>query len=107
MPETGAGTSNQGTPLTIPRQGRERFRPGALTRFLGSRKRSERWARIARESSQQSRRVRIPEVLPAVRLERCLTETAAHRYFLDESLAPPLLREIPSGRSGTAALLVG
>ena len=40
--------------------------------FDASRKRSERWARIARESSQQSRRVRIPEILPAVRFERCL-----------------------------------
>jgi 16S rRNA (uracil1498-N3)-methyltransferase len=75
--------------------------------FAASRKRSERWARIARESSQQSRRVRIPEILPAVRFERCLEEIAAHRYFLDESLAPPLLREIPSERSDSVALLTG
>ena len=75
--------------------------------FDASRKRSERWARIARESSQQSRRVRIPEILPAVRFERCLEQTAAHRYFLDEALAPPLLREIPAERSDSAALLIG
>ena len=75
--------------------------------FDASRKRSERWARIARESSQQSRRVRIPDILPAVRLERCLLESAAHRYFLDESVAPPLLREIPAERCDTAALLIG
>ena len=75
--------------------------------FDASRKRSERWARIARESSQQSRRVRIPEILPAVRFERCLEQTAAHRYFLDEAVAPPLLREIPAERSDTAALLIG
>ena len=75
--------------------------------FDASRKRSDRWARIARESSQQSRRVRIPEILPAVRFERCLEQTAAHRYFLDESVAPPLLREIPAERSDTAALLIG
>src|SRR5215831_15597629 len=52
--------------------------------FDASRKRSDRWARIARESSQQSRRVRIPEILPAVRFERSLEQSAAHRYFLDE-----------------------
>src|SRR3954452_802175 len=32
--------------------------------FEASRKRSERWQRIARESSQQSRRVTLPEILP-------------------------------------------
>ena len=75
--------------------------------FDASRKRSERWERIARESSQQSRRVRIPEILPAVRFEQCLAETASHRYFLDEGVAPPLLSEIPAERSDTVALLIG
>jgi 16S rRNA (uracil1498-N3)-methyltransferase len=75
--------------------------------FDASRKRSERWARIARESSQQSRRVQIPEILPAVRFEDCLEAAAEHRFFLDEGAAPPLLREIPGERSDTAALLVG
>ena len=75
--------------------------------FDASRKRSERWQRIARESSQQSRRVRIPEILPAVRFAECLTQTAAHRYFLDEGAAPPLLSEIPAERADSAALLVG
>jgi len=75
--------------------------------FDASRKRSERWQRIARESSQQSRRVRIPEILPAVRFEHCLAQTAAHRYFLDEALAPPLLSEIPAERADSAALLIG
>jgi 16S rRNA (uracil1498-N3)-methyltransferase len=42
-----------------------------------------------------------------VRFERCLQESAAHRYFLDEALAPPLLREIPAERSDSAALLIG
>jgi len=72
--------------------GVDRILPVEATRtekglFEASRKRSERWARIARESSQQSRRVRIPEILPAVRFERCLAEAAAHRYFLDDSAA--------------------
>ena len=72
-----------------------------------ARKRSERWVRIARESSQQSRRVRAPEIPPAVRFDRCLEEPAAHRYFLDEAQAPPLLHEIPAERSGSAAILLG
>jgi 16S rRNA (uracil1498-N3)-methyltransferase len=75
--------------------------------YEASRKRSERWARIARESSQQSRRVRASEILPAVPFQRCLDETAAHRYFLDESHAPPLLAEIPAERSDSAALMIG
>ena len=75
--------------------------------FDASRKRSERWQRIARESSQQSRRVRIPEILPAVRFQHCLAQTAAHRYFLDEALAPPLLSEIPAERADSVALLIG
>ena len=92
--------------------GVDRILPVEATRterglFEASRKRSERWARIARESSQQSRRAQIPEILPAVRLEQCLKEAAEHRYFLDEGAAPPLVREIPAERSDTVALLTG
>ena len=74
-----------------------------------SRKRTERWARIARESSQQSRRVRAPEILPAVRFERSLAEQADDRYFLEETTAPPLLRTLPVCRTSAsrAALLTG
>jgi 16S rRNA (uracil1498-N3)-methyltransferase len=92
--------------------GVDRILPVEATRtekglFEASRKRSERWARIARESSQQSRRVQIPEILPAVRFDRCLEQTAEHRFFLDEGTAPPLLREIPAERSDSVALLIG
>jgi 16S rRNA (uracil1498-N3)-methyltransferase len=92
--------------------GVDRILPVAATRseqglFEASRKRSERWQRIARESSQQSRRVRAPEILPAVRFEECLEESAGHRYFLDEGTAPPLVSQIPAERSDTVALLVG
>src|SRR5438874_1559583 len=76
--------------------------------FDASRKRTVRWERIARESSQQSRRVRIPEILPAVRFERALAEEADQRYFLDEAAAPPLLRVLPAERRAgcrVAALL--
>ena len=92
--------------------GVDRILPVEATRtekglFDAARKRSERWARIARESSQQSRRVQVPEILAAVRFARCLEETADHRFFLDEAAALPLLRAIPAPRSGTVALLIG
>jgi 16S rRNA (uracil1498-N3)-methyltransferase len=72
-----------------------------------ARKRSPRWERIARESSQQSRRTRLPEILPAARFAAALSTAAAHRYFLDEAEAPPLLREIPDERQDSVALLAG
>jgi 16S rRNA (uracil1498-N3)-methyltransferase len=75
--------------------------------FEASRKRASRWERIARESSQQSRRTRLPEILPAVRVDAVLGETAGHRFFLDEDEAPPLLREIPEERQDSVALLTG
>lgn len=67
--------------------------------FAASHKRTERWTRIARESSQQSRRVHIPEILPAVRFEQALAESADHRFVLDEMTAPPLLRALPDDRT--------
>jgi 16S rRNA (uracil1498-N3)-methyltransferase len=72
-----------------------------------SRKRADRWARIARESSQQARRVRTPEILEAVQLPAALQSSAGHRYFLDEAAAPPLLHEIPEERHDTVAVLIG
>jgi 16S rRNA (uracil1498-N3)-methyltransferase len=92
--------------------GVERILPFEATRtdkglFEASHKRRQRWEKIARESSQQSRRTRLPEVLEAVRFGAALRETAAHRYFLDEGTAPPLLREIPEERQETVGLLIG
>lgn len=74
-----------------------------------SRKRAERWLRIARESSQQSRRLRAPEIRPAVRLTGSLREVADYRYLLDEAGAPPLLGRLPAERTQPAmvALLIG
>jgi 16S rRNA (uracil1498-N3)-methyltransferase len=72
-------------------------------------KRAGRWARIAKESSQQSRRLRAPEILPAVRLEAALPIPVAHRFILDEGAAPPLVRVLPTpaARSNTVALIAG
>ncbi len=72
-------------------------------------KRAARWARIAREASQQARRARIPEIRPAVDFATALTEPAHPRYFLEETAAPPLWRLLPAvrERESSAALLVG
>jgi 16S rRNA (uracil1498-N3)-methyltransferase len=77
--------------------------------LAASQKRAERWSRIARESSQQSRRVHVPEILPAVRFEQALREPADHRFVLEEMTAPPLLRALPADRSkpAHAALMTG
>ena len=74
-----------------------------------SRKRTERWARIAHEAGQQSRRLRAPEILPAVRFDTALAESADLHYFLEESTAPPLLQCLPAARLPAAcvALLIG
>jgi len=77
--------------------------------YQASEKRAERWRRIAREASQQSRRVRIPEILPPVRFEAALSTPVEYRYFLEETTAPPLIRMLPAYRthSGRVGLLVG
>ena len=77
--------------------------------FEAARKRAERWGRIARESSQQSRRTRVPEIMAAVRFEVCLAERARYRYFLDEAGAPPILSLFPERRTADdeVALMLG
>ncbi len=72
-------------------------------------KRMARWERIAREASQQARRVRIPEILPVSSFAEALAEPAGWRYFLEESTAPPFWRMLPPERpaESTAAVLAG
>ena len=74
-----------------------------------SRKRSERWERIAREAGQQSRRVSAPQIAAAVGSRQALALEADHRYFLEEDVAPPLLRLLPANKAATdrVALLTG
>jgi 16S rRNA (uracil1498-N3)-methyltransferase len=74
-----------------------------------SARRAARWVRIARESSEQSRRVTAPEIMPAAPFASALHAEADCRYFLDEAGAPPLLRVLPVPRVARAriALLVG
>ena len=77
--------------------------------FEASGKRTERWIRIARESSQQSRRVRAPEILPAVRMEASLGVPVTYRYWLEETSAPTLLRQVPASpqTDASVALFIG
>jgi 16S rRNA (uracil1498-N3)-methyltransferase len=77
--------------------------------FEASRKRAERWQRIARESSQQSRRVTMPEILPAVRYQKMLAMDAGYRFFFDEETAPPALKALPAVRlaSDRVAVSIG
>ncbi|HJT87748.1 MAG TPA: RsmE family RNA methyltransferase [Bryobacteraceae bacterium] len=77
--------------------------------FEAAAKRRERWVRIAREASQQSRRVRAPEVAVAVVWNLALAEPADCRYVLEESTAPPLLQVLPVSREPSArvSLLLG
>lgn len=60
--------------------------------FQAAAKRVERWRKIARESSQQSRRVRVPEVREAVRLTEALRQQFGLKIALEENPgAPPLI----------------
>lgn len=72
-------------------------------------KRLERWRKIVRESSQQSRRARMPEVTEPLRLEQALASLASHRFFLDETGGDPLLSAVPADRANAeeAALAIG
>ncbi len=72
-------------------------------------KRLERWRKIARESSQQSRRARLPEIGAPVTLAQALCARGGCRYFLDESGGAPLLASLPRERAqrDEVRLLVG
>jgi 16S rRNA (uracil1498-N3)-methyltransferase len=74
--------------------------------FEASRKRAERWRRIAKESSQQARRASIPEILAAAPFESCLAEPADYRYFMEEAGAPPFLSVLPERRTAADRVAV-
>jgi 16S rRNA (uracil1498-N3)-methyltransferase len=73
-----------------------------------SHKRLERWKRIVREASQQSRRLHLPELAVPARFDSVLATTGGYRYILDESPgAPPLLQALPAERrEGTTVTLL-
>lgn len=77
--------------------------------FAASRKRVERWSRVAREAGQQSRRLRAPEILPAAHFESVLSEKSEYRYRLEEAGAPSLAACLPGSPTLAAqvSVLVG
>jgi 16S rRNA (uracil1498-N3)-methyltransferase len=72
-------------------------------------KRSARWNRIAREASEQSRRVRLPLIASAVSLTGALRDESDYRYVLEEADAPPILSVVPAAlrTEDRVALLAG
>lgn len=76
--------------------------------FEGSRKRVERWRKIAREASEQSRRLRPPEIADPVKIAAALREESSRRIVLDEQPGlPSLLSQVEHAGAGTVALMTG
>jgi 16S rRNA (uracil1498-N3)-methyltransferase len=60
-------------------------------------KRIDRWRKIAHESSQQSRRLKIPEILLPEPFAATMADPVRYRFFLEENPgAPPLLSLVPT-----------
>jgi 16S rRNA (uracil1498-N3)-methyltransferase len=73
-------------------------------------KRRARWEKIALEASQQSRRLRLPELLPAARFGEVVAMDANIKLLLDESAgATPILQCLPAAKIVTdrVALMLG
>jgi 16S rRNA (uracil1498-N3)-methyltransferase len=71
-------------------------------------KRAERWRRIVREASEQSRRPSLPDVTDPVRLKDVLTTTQGTRILLAETENKLSLREAASSHAGEQiALAIG
>ncbi len=74
--------------------------------FAGARKRVDRWRRIAREASEQSRRLRVPEIADPERLP--VRDVSTHRVWLDEQPgATPLITAFSLRPRDSVALLIG
>lgn len=74
----------------------------------GSKKRMDRWRKIVRESSQQCRRWKLPEIEEPLPFTGQLDRQGL-RLFLDEQSAPPILHALPVARhaADTVNLMVG
>ncbi len=73
-------------------------------------KRSERWLRIAREASEQSRRVRLPVITAPVPVREVLNDPGPCRVLLDEEPGcASLMQALPSARTpeDRVSVLVG
>jgi len=77
--------------------------------FKAAVKRVDRWRKIAKESSQQSRRIQVPEIKDATRLAEALKTPAAIKLRLEENPpANPLRKKAePWNRTEDLALALG
>lgn len=74
----------------------------------GARKRVERWRRIAHEASEQSRRLRPPEITAPCAFAEILADDSPIRIWLDERPgAPPLIRVIAGQPNAAVAIAIG
>ena len=70
-------------------------------------KRAERWKKILLEASQQSRRLRIPELAPLTKPEAALSSPSGRlRIILSERPEAPSLRGILEGQNAAAAVVL-
>jgi 16S rRNA (uracil1498-N3)-methyltransferase len=79
---------------------------------LAARKRIQRWSKIARSASQQSRRVHLPEIRLPLQMREAAQTTARSRFYLEESPGCAMLLSaamaVPDRQVGeTIAVLVG
>jgi len=75
---------------------------------LAARKRIERWSKIARAASQQSRRVHLPEIRLPLQLREAAQTEARSRFYLEETPGCPMLLSVAGRQVGdTIAVLVG
>jgi len=75
---------------------------------LAAEKRVERWRRIAREGSEQSRRIITPEIAAPVKLAEALKVEAGQRVVLAESEQETALSKVlRAGESASLAMAVG
>lgn len=70
-------------------------------------KRVERWQRIAREASEQSRRVFPPEITSPTKIKDVVSLPAEMRVVLAESETQVSLKRALAGRSGDLVLAIG
>ncbi len=76
--------------------------------FEGGKKRAERWRRIAREASEQSRRLRAPDIADPMRFAAALADTSECRAWLDERPgSQPLIQVCSANPGAPVALLIG
>ena len=70
-------------------------------------KRVDRWKKIARESSQQARRLRIPEIAAPTAFDAAVSDSTPARFFLEEQPgADPLLHVLPAVRTPADAIVI-